>query len=313
MKPRSLPLWLLLLSLCGASVKAEDSARVQVGGPALPPKEATLWSKLAERLEGLDASLDGVLGIMVKDVKTGATLSLRADEVFPQASSIKLAVLYELYRQAEEGRLDLDEVVQPGAGRVAGSGVLYLLGDKVRLTWRDAAVLMMSLSDNAATNLLIDRLGMEAVNRRLAGLDLGATRLRRRMMDLEAARRGDENVSTPAQMLQLVEHLRAGTGLAPARARDLLAVAATPKSSVFRDAIPEAVTVVDKGGELEGVRCVTAAVELPSRPYLVAVMTTFLRKDADGDALIGDVSRALFETFDRLARGSEHGRVISDR
>jgi beta-lactamase class A len=196
---------------------------------------------------------------------------------------------------------------------VGGGGVLQELGDKVSLTWRDLAVLMMGWSDNAATNVLIDRVGMDAVNRRLDSLGLRSTRLRRRMMDLEAARRGDENVSTPAEMRQLVETMYAGTGLSKERARDMMAVAAVPKDSPFREPLPEGLVVADKPGSLEAVRCVTAVVDLPGRPYAVSIMTTYLRRDADGAAAIREISAALYETFDRLARSSDLGRIISEK
>ena len=71
--------------------------------------------------------------------------------------------------------------------------------------------------------------------------------------------------------------------------------------------------MLDKDGELEAVRVAAAVVDLPGRPYAVTIMTTYLRRDADGDALIREVSAALFETFDRLARSSDLGRIISER
>jgi hypothetical protein len=70
---------------------------------------------------------------------------------------------------------------------------------------------------------------------------------------------------------------------------------------------------VAKWGGLEGVRCEAAHVDLASRPYVAAIMTTYLRRDADGESAIRDVSAALYGTFDRLARASELGRVISER
>jgi len=285
-----------------------------LGAPAhAGSKEDALWARLRARIERIEQSLDGVLGLSVKDLKTGTTFEIRPDEPFPQASVIKLAVLYELYRQADEGKVDLAEVTRPPASRVTGGGVLQHLGPAVSLTWRDVAVLMMGWSDNAATNLLIDRLGLDAVNRRLDSLGLPRTRLRRRMMDLEAARRGEENVSTPAEMRRLVEAIYAGAGLSPDRGRDLRLVAATTKRTEFRKPLPETVTVLDKDGELEAVRAAAAVVDLPGRPYSVAIMTSYLRRDAEGEALIRDVSAALFETFDRLARSSDLGRIISER
>lgn len=287
---------------------------VSLAATAAPAeKQAALWDKLRARIEAVDRGLDGVLGISVKDLKGGMTFELRPQEPFPQASSIKLAVLYELYRQAEEGRVDLGEITRPPLPRVRGGGVLQELGDKLSLTWRDVAVLMMGWSDNAATNVLIDRVGMDAVNRRLDGLGLRATRLRRKMMDLDAARRGDENVSNPAEMRQLVEAMYAGTGLSRERSRDMMAVAAVPKDSPFRVPLPESLVVADKPGSLEAVRCVTAVVDLPGRPYAVSIMTTYLRRDADGEAAIKEISAALYDTFDRLARSSDLGRIISEK
>ena len=277
------------------------------------PKEDAVWAGLRARLEKIDHNLDGVLGLSLKDLKTGATFEIRPDEPFPQASVIKLSVLYELYRQAEAGKIDLGEVTRPPATRVSGGGVLQELGPSVSLTWRDVAVLMMGWSDNAATNLLIDRLGMDAVNRRLDELGLSRTRLRRKMMDVEAARRGEENVSTPAEMRRLIETIYAGTGLSPERARDIRLVAATTKDTPFREPLPEGLVVLDKDGSLEAVRAAAAVVDLKGRPYAITIMTTYLRRDEDGEALIREISAAVFATMDRLARSSDLGRIISER
>jgi beta-lactamase class A len=298
---RALALSAALLALTGGSARASE-------------KEDVLWSRLGARIQETEKRLDGVLGVSVKDLKSGRTFELRPDEPFPLASSIKLGILYELYRQAEEGKIDLAEVTRPPIPRVRGGGVLQELGDKVSLTWRDLAVLMCGWSDNEATNVLIDRVGMDAVDKRLEGeLGLARTRLRRHMMDLEAARRGDENVGTPAEMRRLVEAIYAGKGLSPAGARDIRAVLATPKDSPFRVPLPEGLVVLDKPGELEAVRCVTAVVDLPGRPYAVSIDTTFLRHDEDGATVIREISAALFELFDRLARSSDVGRVISEK
>lgn len=276
-------------------------------------KEAVLLAGLRTRVEAILRGLDGVGAVSVRDLRSGFALDVLASEPFPAASTIKLAVLYELYLQAEDGALRLDEVTTPPLPRVGGGGALMLLGPKVSLTWRDLAVLMMAYSDNEATNQLIAKVGQDAVNRRLDGLGLRQTRLRRRMMDLEAARRGEENVSTAGELVRLMLALREGRGLSPERAKDLLAVAAVDKDSPFRTGVPEGVTVIDKPGSLEGVRCVAALVPLPRRPYAVAIMTGYLRRDEDGALAIKAISAALYETFDRLDRSSDLGRVISGR
>jgi beta-lactamase class A len=298
------------LALAAASLLFASSA----SGEGLSPKAADLVAKLRARVSAVDARLDGVLGVFVRDLESGATIELRPDEAFPTASSIKLAVLYELYRQSEEGRVDLGEVTRPPVPRVGGGGILQELGDRVSLTWRDLGVLMVGWSDNEATNVLVRRVGLSSVNQRLDTLGLPRTRLRRLMMDLEAARRGDENVSTPREMARLAEVVAKGESLSPARAADLLAVATVAdEGSPFRRGLPAGTRAVSKPGALEGVRCEAAWVDVPGRPYTAAIMTAYLGREPDGEAAIAELSAAIYGTFDRLARSSDLGRVVSER
>ena len=310
------PLCAAARRLAGAAILA--AAAVTVAPPAFGAapreKEAALLAKLRQRIDAVDARLDGVLGVYAEDLSTGAKLEMRADEAFPTASSIKLAVLYELYRQAQDGRVTLREATRPPAARVRGGGVLQELGDSVSLTWRDLAVLMIGWSDNEATNVLVRRVGMDAVNARLDGLGLPGTRLRRLMMDVDAARRGEENVSTPREIARLAAIVGRGEGLSPDAARDILAVASVADDgSSFRRGLPEGVRAVSKPGALEGVRCEAAWVDVPGRPYAAAIMTAYLKRESDGDAAIAEISAALYDTFDRLARSSDLGRIISER
>jgi beta-lactamase class A len=283
-------------------------------GEGLPPKQAELVAKLRARVAAVDARLDGVLGVYVRDLATGATIELRPDEVFPTASSIKLAVLYELYRQAAEGRIQLNELVAPPRDPVPSEGILRFMSPPTRLTLRDLGLLVMALSDNEGANELIRHVGMDAVNRRLDTLSLKATRLRRLMLDIEAARRGEENVSTPREMARLAEVVALGEGLPADLAADLRTVATVPDpGSYFRKGLPEEQLAISKVGTLEGVRCEAAWVDVPGRPYSAAIMTAYLRREKDGEEAIAEISSALHDTFDRLSRSSEYGRIISDR
>ena len=277
-----------------------------------PPVEDALFEKLRASITGVDGRLDGVLGAAVKDLTTGRLIEIRGDIVFPQASAIKLALVYELYRQAGVGKIDLGALRALPKVRVGGSGVLPYLSDRAQLTVRDLAILMMSLSDNAATNILIDEVTFAAVNARMDSLGLVKTRFRRRMIDLAAARRGEENVSTPREMLGLIETIGRANGLSPALADDLRAVVGVPKSAetAFRSGLPGDLAVLDKGGSLEGVRTATGMVLLKHRPYAAAIMTTALRNERDGENAIRDISRLIYETFDRLDRMAPEGRLL---
>ena len=275
-----------------------------------PPIEDALFDKLRGSLAAVDSKLDGVLGVAVKDLTTGRLIEIRGDVIFPQASSIKLALAYELYQQVGARKIDLDRLRALPSVRAGGSGVLPLLSEKAQLTGRDLAMLMMSLSDNAATNMLLDEITIPAVNARLELLGLTHTRFRRHMIDLDAARRGEENVSTPREMVRLIEAIQKGDGLAPAVAEDLRAVVGVTKTSAFRDPLPPGLAILDKPGELEGVRTATGLVALKSRPYAAAIMTTALQREEDGTSAIREISRLAYELFDRLDRASPEGRLL---
>ena len=277
--------------------------------------ESVLDAKFEAAIRAVEAGLDGVLGIALKDLATGKTFLLNEREVFPQASSIKIAVLLETFKQAEEGRLKLDEFIALEESRkVEGSGVLFHLGrPSLSLSIRDLAVLMVVLSDNTATNILIAKVGLEAVNKRMDALGLPKTRLRRKMMDLQAAAEGRENVSTPLEMMTLLERIWKGSAIGEPYRKDLLAILAIPKDSPLRAGVPEGVEVAEKPGELEAVRCDSGIVMLSGRPYVLCVMTTYLKRDADGNQAITAVSRIVYEHISRLARSSGIGRVVSDK
>ncbi len=170
------------------------------------------------------------------------------------------------------------------------------------LSIRDYAVLMVTLSDNTATNVLIDRLGMDRIATRMQSLGLNGTKLRRHMMDTAAARRGDENVSTPDELARL---LRAMNETMP----DAIALLKKPKENRLRKGLPEGVASADKSGELEGVRVDAGVVYAKNRPYVLCVMTTFLKDEAEGERAIEEISRVAYEYFSRLGAGGVLGRL----
>src|SRR5260221_4901804 len=172
-------------------------------------KKQVLWLKLEEELTFIDKGLDGVMGLAVKDLTSGETFLIHGDEVMPQASSIKIAVLANLYLQAQQGKLKLtDEYVVRALDLVTGSDIMLGLTPGVtRLTLRDLATMMVAVSDNSATNVLIGRVGMGNVNAMLDSLGLHATRLRRQMMDLKAAGESRANGFTPRQTMTLLGNI----------------------------------------------------------------------------------------------------------
>jgi len=287
-------------------------ARLQAGlyAQQASPTVAELRAKFEQRLQQISSRVDGVVGYSVLDLTSGDRIAHLERETFPTASTIKLAIVYELFRQAAEGRIRLDDTIAlDRAKAVGGTGVLFQLGTPT-LSVRDYATLMVIVSDNTATNVLIDRLGMQNISARMQSLGLGATKLRRHMMDTAAARRGDENVSTPGEIVRLLEIISKGEGLSPSSRDQAMALLKKPKASRLRQGLPPDVEAADKPGELEGVRVDAGIVFAKNRPYILCVMTTYLKDDAQGERAIEEMSRAAYQYFSRIGAGLQYGRQI---
>jgi len=296
----------LAVSLLACAAFAQAQAPAQA-------KQQVLWHKLDTTIHDTADHLDGVLGVAINDLTTGQKLFLHEDEVFPQASSIKIAVLAELYRQAQTGKLKLTDLyTMQASDLVPDSDIMGGLTPGVtQLTLRDVATMMVAVSDNSATNVLIDRVGMENVNALMDSLGLTHTRLRRKMMDLKAAAEGRENISTPLEMMTLLEDLHQGKILNKELTEDFFKILSTHKESFIPRDLPDDLRIANKPGELEGVRNDSGIVFVAGRPYVICAMTTYLHHERDGEEAISRISLAAWQMFDRLARASEYGRVIS--
>jgi beta-lactamase class A len=272
--------------------------------------QGDLRGQFSKRIDEIVRGVDGVVGYAIVDLTSGEQVAARlAREAFPTASAIKVPILYELLKRADEGSLTLDAARTLERSQVVGgSGVLQHLTTP-SLSLRDYATLMMILSDNTATNVVIDAVGMANVTARMKGLGLGDILLRRKMMDDAAVRRGDENVASPASLLKAIELLWKGEGLTPAR-RDLGRDIMRLVPGAIRGAVPTRVVVYSKTGSLAGVRAETAIVDLPNAPFSLAVMTTYLKDDAAGSRAIGDIAGAAFSYFERIAASGKYGRRV---
>ena len=276
-------------------------------------KQKILWQKLQAKIEQVDRNLDGVMGVAIEDLTTGDHYFLREDDVFAQASSIKITVLANLYLQAQQGKLKLaDLYTVQTSDLVPDSDIMNGLTPGVtRVTLRDLATMMVAVSDNAATNVLIDRVDMQNVNAMLDSLALTHTRLRRKMMDLEAARQGRENISTPREMMTLLDAIYHGKLLNKESTDDFFKVFSTNKDSWIPRELPAGLKIANKPGFFEAVRNDSGIVFVEGRPFVICVMTAYLRNEREGEEAISQVSLETWRMFDRLSRATEYGRVVS--
>ena len=288
--------------------------------PQTPTKEKqqALWQKVQDRIAEVDRRLDGAMGVAIRDLTSGETYLLHADDVFAQASSIKITVLAQLYQQEQRGRNGAKNVGRlndlytvRSEDMVPDSYIMLGLSPGVtRVTNRDLATMMVAVSDNSATNVLIDHVGMSNVEQMLASLGLKNTHLRRKMMDLEAARQGRENVSTPREMMTLLEDIYQNKVVDKELTADFFKVLSTPKDSSIPKLLPPDVVIANKPGELEAVRNDSGIVFVPNRPFVICVMTTYLHDERAGQQAISEIALAAYDYFDRLGKSSEYGRAV---
>lgn len=271
-----------------------------------------LNEKLRVELEEIARETPGVVGIAVVDLTTGESAGVNRDLVFPQGSSIKIPILLELYRQAELGTLRLEErIIVRREQMVGGSGVLQAFGDGTsEMSLRDLAVLMIVLSDNTATNLLIERVGMDSVTLSMERLGAPQTRLQRMMIRPRESAAGRENLSTPNEAVRLMARIHScDLPVSRERCAELRSILEIPKRGALPDPIPRGVPVAWKPGGITGVQAAWGLVALPGRPYAIAVMVNYSDDAAARDA-IRRASATAYDHFRRLAGATPHGTRV---
>ena len=188
-------------------------------------------SKLDEQVKSLIAPFKGSVSLYAKNLDTGETYALNADERVRTASTIKIAVMIEAFARVAEGKAKwTDEVVLTKEKKVSGSGILAELSDNLHLTLRDAVNLMMILSDNTATNLVLDVLTTDAVNARMESLGFKQIKINRKVMsggDSMAGKDPDNKkyglgFATPHEMVLVMEKLERGEIISPAASKEML-------------------------------------------------------------------------------------------
>lgn len=287
---------------------------------AIPPPAASLQARIEEAVR----SLRGTMGVAAKHIATGETVFVNADVPFPTASVIKVAVMVEVFHQEAEGRLkQADTIALEESAKVGGSGVLRRLHGGLVLTIGDLLDLMMTVSDNTATNLLIARVGTANVDKRLAGYGLARTKLFRPTFrdgrpDVfpEEEKQFGLGVTTPREMARLMELIADGRVVDRTASEAMITLM---REQAFRTMIPRSlpesdeVVVADKpgwdsekhpdaGGVRRHVRGDAAIVTTPKGRYVIAIHArqvedTRWGPDNEATVLAARISRMVYDAF----------------
>ncbi len=265
--------------------------------------------ELRRELESRTARHRGVIGLAIIDLRSGDTLSIRGTERFPTASIIKLPILVEVFHQMRFGRLRWeDPLVMLDADRVGGAGLIQHFRPPHQLTVGDAATMMISISDNTATNLLIDKVGIRAVNVRMDSLGLPDTELyakvflrARTSIDTAGSARFGLGSTTPVEMATILARLFRGQLVSDTASRRMIDLL---KLQQVRDRIPRLLppgtTVAHKTGEVDDSRNDCGIVFAPEREYVFCALTrenVDRRWSFDNEALvlIAELSRFVYD------------------
>ena len=253
------------------------------------------WARVLAAVRGAGRGVE--VGVAARLVGTPRAWAVGGDRAFPAASTIKLAILVALFREVDAGRLDLEEKrAVDGAAAVPGSGVLRWLGPGLELPLSDLAYLMVAVSDNTASNLLLDAVGCERVRGVITDLRLTGTALNRRFLGRAAVAGEPENVTTAADLAQLLAAIADDSAASPAgcaRMRELLALQQDRARLARR--LPAGVAFGGKSGSLPGLVHDAGLLTGPAGVLAAAVLTRGFSDPYAAEEAIGEVALAMLE------------------
>ncbi|MEZ5757255.1 MAG: serine hydrolase [Emcibacteraceae bacterium] len=271
-----------------------------------------LANKFQEKLDQIARDLPGVMGISVIDLNNKQKFGVNEKLTFPQGSAIKVPLLISLYIRAERGELDLKEAVPILAkDRVGGSGYISHFGDGTSsLSLHDLAVMMITVSDNMATNILIDKVGMDNVTKIMKDLGFANTKLQRKMIRQMESVKGNENLSTPLEAASIMEKIyHCDLPISENACKEMQDIMAIPHEGAIATGTPPGIRVLQKTGSIDGVYTSWGAVDLEGRPYTLAAMGNYGDTDEAREALI-EIARACHWYFSRLSGATKYGTRV---
>lgn len=301
---------------------------------------------LQMEIDALIAASDGTIGVAIHDLTSGAEVLVNPDEPFPTASVMKTPILAALYARAERGEIDLNERIEFTARMmVPGSGVLQDLAFGLQPTVKDLATLMITVSDNAATDMVLDLLGLDTLEAALGefgltrtkipmtvrellytmvGLDISdpahtyelfQARSRAGTIDWQGKALSDQqsNISTPREMNQLLAKIERREIVSPAACEAMLDILKRQKyNDIIPRYLPAGTPVAHKTGSLRGVRNDAGIIYAPSGPIVISLFAKRLGDQVAGSDTLARIARATWETFAGPIPPSRYGPVAAE-
>jgi beta-lactamase class A len=265
---------------------------------------------LAPALERLADSTPGLVAITVGDLSSGHVIAINGGLNVPAASTIKIPVMVEVFRQIQSSRFTLDRTVTlQEDDRDCGYGALCDEPAGVEYSVRDLLVAMIDYSDNTATNMLIRLVGRRHINHTMAELGLHQTRLGDSIRSDGDIRQLRTSANDMARLLSLIASER----VVSARASEtmLQILEGQRHNTLLPEPLPKGLVIAHKTGTLHDTLNDVGIVELDGAPYVICTFTTHLADLDDGERFIREASRMTFDAFRNAAFASisSNGRL----
>ncbi len=294
-----------LVCLAAAPLHAADGKTPEI--KAIPS------STLASALTPIIQAHKGKVAVAVKNLATGESFGYHENDVMPTASLIKFPVMIEAYRQAEAKQVDLGAwITLKKQDKVPGSGILtYHLSDGATITLRDAIRLMIAFSDNTATNLVLDSIGLGATAQTMERMGYPNTKIHSKVFRRDTSIFPDRSKlyglgsTTAAEMVRLCEAVQNKTILSPASCAAMLDhLRACEDKDKFPRFLPPGTKVAFKTGSLDDTRTAAGIIECPGGPAAVCVLSHDNEDkrwvaDNAGNRLCALIARGVYDCFDQ--------------
>lgn len=267
--------------------------------PAADPREAQ-WASMTAQLAQLAARYPGRVSIHLKDLRTGKVWAHNPDDLFPAASLIKVPILVAAFYKIRDGHLSLDERLEiTRRNRVGGSGSLKWRHDGSRIAVRDLLVHMINESDNTATKMILDRIGIGFVQQQFPRMGLLYTGIYEEGMSIKGGRVAHENYTTAREMTTLMEKIYKGEAVDKLSSSVMMDILKRPKAVASRLAkgLPRGWEIAHKTGLLRQA-CHDSAVFLtPNGDYAMTVLTGQNRSYSQAKDFITKLGRVTFAHY----------------
>jgi len=288
----------------GPPAAASAPAAATMSAPPIPqmrpdPRDEA-WDKMVSQLDAMASRYPGRVSVYLKDLRSGRTWTHNPDDLFPAASLIKVPILIATFYKIKDGGLNLDEpLTLSRLNRVGGSGSLKWRPDGTRLTLRDALTHMINESDNTATKMVLERLGIGYVQQQFPRMGLLYTGIYEEGMSIKGGRVAHENYTTAREMEMLEEKIYRGEAVDKPSSDLMMEILKKPKAVASRLAkgMPSGWEIAHKTGLLRQA-CHDSAIFLtPNGDYAVTVLTGQNASYSQAKEFITKLAHVTFENY----------------